>query len=222
MRLILASRSPRRIDILRAMGLDPVVVPADLEDDPDGRTSGSARLTVLRLAARKAEAVVGRLADEGAGGGGGGGSDVAAGVETLVLAADTVVVLDGTILHKPTDAAEAREMLGELSGRVHEVLTGVCVTRAGARESWLHAARTLVRFRELSDDTIARYVATGSPLDKAGAYGIQDDGAEFPLVEQIEGDYWNVVGLPTEVVREGLAHFGVACEPLRRPSPIAG
>ena len=94
------------------------------------------------------------------------------------------------------------------------MFTGVCASRIGSRETWLDAARTRVVFRELSPDLIERYAASGSPLDKAGAYGIQDHGAEFPLIDRIEGDYWNVVGLPFATAAEGLAHFGIASRPI--------
>jgi septum formation protein len=230
MRLILASRSPRRRAILAALGLRADIFPADIPEDPAGRTSGSPRLLVLQLAAKKAEAVMARLALEPQGhrcGGAVEGRDageVEADELRLVLAADTVVTLDGEILHTPSDADEARSMLRHLSGRAHDVLTGVCVSRVGERETWLHAERTTVRFAPLDDGLIERYVASGSPLDKAGAYGIQDNGAEFPLVEQIEGDYWNVVGLPVELLAAGLGHFGVDVDtrPLRGRTSLSG
>lgn len=220
MRLILASRSPRRRAILAALGIEADILPADIPEDPAGRTQGSPRLLVLQLAAKKAEAVIARLAFEPLGhacGPDGEECDEDPDDLRLVLAADTVVTLDGEILHTPGDADEARSMLRHLSGRAHEVLTGVCLSRVGERETWLHAERTTVQFAELDDDLIERYVASGSPLDKAGAYGIQDNGPEFPIVEQIEGDFWNVVGLPVEVIAQGLGHFQVSVDttPLR-------
>lgn len=142
---------------------------------------------VLRNASRKARAV----AEQHSG--------------AAILAADTIVVLDGTILEKPDDEKHAAEILRQLSGRFHEVITGVCVwhpTAGGFREV-ADATRTTVCFRNLSDRDIADYVATGEPMDKAGAYGIQGGASAF--VESVEGSYDNVVGLPVDTVRRLLA-----------------
>jgi septum formation protein len=223
MRLILASRSPRRLDILRRMGLDPRVDPARVDEEAIP-ASGHPRAYVLKLAALKAAEVAERLARERSAPEAGGSSTPNGSSLTLVLAADTTVALGGEFLNKPADADAARAMLRRLSGRAHEVLTGVCLSRMGSGEqtgpgeSWLDAARTTVIFRTLDDDLIERYVASGSPLDKAGAYGVQDHGAQFPLIERVEGDYWNVVGLPAETVLRGLAYFGAA-EGLTVPRP---
>ncbi len=133
-------------------------------------------------------------------------------VETLsrlVIAADTVVSVDGRVLGKPGDEAEAAEMLAALSGREHTVYTGVTVRRGG--ETVTEHEATAVRFRPLTGEEIADYVATGEPMDKAGAYGIQGYGCL--LVEGISGDYFNVVGLPVCRLGKILARFGV--EPLR-------
>jgi len=172
--LILASASPRRAELLRQIGIPfrQVVsgVDEDLHDpaDPDEH--------VRELSRRKAEDVAGRL---GSG---------------IVLGADTVVVLDEHILGKPADAREAGEMLAMLSGRTHKVYTGLALIDAARKTTVSHVEVTEVTFRELSDDEIADYVATGEPMDKAGAYGIQGKGSL--LVSGIKGCYFNVVGLP--------------------------
>ena len=186
--LVLASRSPRRRALLERLGLAFDVRPsASGEAWPAGKAPGEA---VALLALEKAEGVA-----EGA-------------PEALTLGADTVVVLDGDVLGKPEDAAEARRMLRRLSDATHTVYTGLALVHpATGRRVTAHEA-TDVRFAPLSDDEIARYVATGAPLDKAGAYGIQDDhGALF--VAAIAGDYYNVVGLPLHRLYRLLCdHFG--------------
>ena len=116
----------------------------------------------------------------------------------LVLGADTTVVVEGEILGKPADEEDARRMLRRLSGRRHEVLTGVALVRAETGRSTSGVARTRVRFAELSGEEVERYVETGEPLDKAGAYAVQ--GRAAPFIESIEGEYWNVVGLPVRLV----------------------
>lgn len=173
--LVLASASPRRRDLLAGLGLRFTVRPVDVDETP--RAGEEPRAYVLRLAEEKALERVG----EG----------------ELVLAADTTVVLDGEILGKPADEAEAREMLGRISGREHTVLTGVAL--AEAKESDGDGARavaeeTRVRMAPMSTDEIAWYAATGETLDKAGSYAVQGIGAMF--VEAVFGDYTNVVGLP--------------------------
>ena len=173
--VILASGSPRRRELLRAIGVEPVVQPADVDETP-GRGEAAAAL-VTRLAAAKAEAVP-------------------AGDDSLVIAADTVVVLEGDILGKPTDADDARAMLRRLSGRTHEVVTGVHVRRGDRRASAVEVSE--VRFRRLTSDEIDAYVATGEPLDKAGAYAIQGGAGAF--VEGLTGSRTNVIGLPTAAV----------------------
>ncbi len=169
--LVLASASPRRRDLLARLGLTFDVRPSDADETwPAGLEPGPA---AAEVALRKA-----RATPPG---------------DALVLAADTVVVLDGEVLGKPADPAEATRTLRRLSGRTHLVATGLAL-RLGDRETTAFET-TRVTFADLSADEVAAYVATGSPLDKAGSYGIQDDlGAVF--VERIEGDYFNVVGLP--------------------------
>ena len=184
-RFLLASQSPRRKELLARAGYAfEVIVSAVDETLPQGATPGEA---VELLARRKAKAV----------------SDQYPGA--VVLGCDTVVALEGLILGKPADESEAKAMLRRLSGSTHTVFSGVCVTD-GTRETVFHSA-TDVTFYPLSDDTIAAYVATGEPMDKAGAYGIQGIGCV--LVERISGDYSNVVGLPLSESVHVLASFGV-------------
>lgn len=191
MAVILASQSPRRRELLERMGFsDFLIRPARGEEifDPS--------LTPAQLV----EALSQQKAAEVAAG---------AGSEDLIIAADTVVSVDGRVLGKPRDVAEAAEMLAALSGREHTVYTGVTVRRGGKAVTEHEA--TAVRFRPLAGEEIAAYVATGEPMDKAGAYGIQGCGAL--LVEGISGDYFNVVGLPVCRLGRILAGFGV--NPLR-------
>ena len=178
--LILASQSPRRREILENAGIPFTVqvagVPEQLEA---GETP---RDYVVRLARAKASVVDG----------------------PLVLGADTVVAIDDHILEKPRDAADAKRMLKLLSGREHRVITGVCLRQFN--EYQLEACQTLVRFVELSSDEIDSYVASGEPLDKAGAYAIQGLASKF--IDRIEGDYFNVVGLPVHIVYRMLKASG--------------
>lgn len=186
--MILASRSPRRIALLAELGLKARSVPADVDESP---LPGEApEDLVARLARSKARAVLAR--DEAAPG-------------ELVVAADTVVWTEGGRLGKPADDADAARMLRRLSGRSHQVSTGVCLLAADeagapARERGF-VETTEVSFYPLSDEDVAAYVASGEPRDKAGAYGIQ--GLGRVLVRGIVGDYYNVVGLPVaRLVRE--------------------
>jgi septum formation protein len=172
-RVILASQSPRRRDLLTLVGIAHEVRPADVDESV--RPGEAPDAYVRRLAAEKARAV----------------ADVVGDPAAAVLAADTTVVVDGEILGKPGDAAEARAMVRRLSGRTHEVFTGMAVARGGRRADAVE--RVSVTFRALADGEVAAYVATGEPMDKAGAYGIQGYGAT--LVERIDGDYFAVMGL---------------------------
>lgn len=178
--VVLASGSPRRLDLLRAAGIDPRVRPADIDETPAPDEAPDDY--VARLARTKAEAID-RSAHE------------------IVIGADTVVVLGGEILGKPTDEAHARSMLRRLAGRTHEVLTGVYVVGPEGGEGAV--ITTTVAFRELDADEIAAYVATGEPADKAGAYALQSGAAGF--VDRIDGDRDNVVGLPVATVRAMIA-----------------
>ncbi len=181
-RLVLASASPRRRELLAQAGFSFEVRPAHVNEDVRGGEDPVAYVT--RLAREKAEAVFGALGD----------------ADALVLGADTTVTLDGAILGKPVDAEDAKRMLALLSGRTHRVITGVAVVGpgVGSVRTEVAAEITAVRFREISGEEIAAYVASGEPMDKAGAYGIQ--GLAGKWIPRIEGCYFNVVGLPLALV----------------------
>ncbi len=181
MEWILASASPRRKELLKALIEDFEVIPS--QADESGAV-GSPELLVQELAKRKALEIALRAECFG----------------KAVLGSDTVVALGDEVLGKPKDEEDARRMLTALSGRVHDVYTGVCMARTTKRgvEVLVDFSRTKVRFYTLSPTFIEGYIASGSPMDKAGAYGIQDGG----LVEEIEGSYSGVVGLPQELVSE--------------------
>ena len=180
-KFILASKSPRRAELLRAVGWPFEAVPADIDET---RQSHEAPVDyVKRLAIEKAEAVAAQLS------------------AGLILAADTTVVVDNHVLGQPEDDEDARRMLKLLNGRWHEVLTGVALLRAGEGEGAVSDYEcTRVKFSEMSDEEIGWYVATGEPGGKAGAYGIQ--GRAAILIEEIQGDYFNIVGLPLRLVYE--------------------
>lgn len=183
-RLVLASQSPRRADVLRQLGLDPEIRPAHIDESyAPGETPVE---HVERLAREKAEAVAAR------------------GPDALVIGGDTIVLDGDLVLGKPSSAEEAVEMLVGLGGRTHEVISGIAI--AGAHGVVSRVARTTVRFAEVSRDEAERYVATGEPLDKAGAYGIQGLGAG--LVSGIDGDYYTVVGFPVPAFVELLGEAG--------------
>ena len=176
--LVLASASPRRTEILRAVGWPFEAHPANIDESmAEGEPAAD---YVERVARAKAEAVA------------------ASRLFGLVLGADTVVVVDDHVLGKPAGRAEARQMLRLLSEREHEVLTGVALVRAETKRCVVAHERTRVRFAPMSDAEIDWYVGTGEPLDKAGAYAVQGHAALF--IETIEGNYWNVVGLPLRLV----------------------
>lgn len=186
-KIILASNSPRRKELLRQIGLTFTSDPADLDE---AILPGEApEVYAVRVALDKARVAAARAG------------------EALVIAADTIVVLDGIILGKPVDAADAERMLSLLSGRMHRVITGLAIIDAGTGRPATAAATTNVWFHPLSPRTISAYAATGEPLDKAGAYGIQEKGAL--LVEKIEGCYFNVVGLPVSLLSAMLKDFGI-------------
>lgn len=186
--LILASASPRRRELLTQVGFSFEVRPAHIPEDP--RDGEDPIAYVTRLAREKAEAVFSEITRNGSEKFGADGEPLA------VLGADTTVTLDNHILGKPEDAADAARMLRMLSGRSHHVITGVAVVTAGGVE--VAAEVTAVRFLTLTDEEIAAYVATGEPIDKAGAYGIQGMAARW--IPRVEGCYFNVVGLPLALV----------------------
>jgi nucleoside triphosphate pyrophosphatase len=179
-RIVLASRSARRVELLRLVGARFDLCAVDVDERP--LPGERAEAHVLRLAEEKARVGAARIAPPAARG------------ELLVLGADTIVTLDRDILGKPVGAEEARRMLRLLSGRVHEVWTGIAVVDPADGRSVSEAVRSIVKFSVLDPVDVEQYVATGEPLDKAGAYAVQGGGALF--VEAIEGSYSNVVGLP--------------------------
>lgn len=189
--LVLASQSPRRRDILEQLGLRFTVEPSGVPEDDPGALS-AAELAVA-LAVSKAEAVC-RARESDA-------------ERPFVLGADTIVVVDGRMLGKPSDDAEAITMLTALAGREHEVVTGVALRRAGERYADEQMTLTRVRFRGLDADAVRRYVASGEGRDKAGAYAAQGLGAG--LIAEIRGSYTNVVGLPAAETLGMLVRAGV-------------
>jgi len=177
-KLILASGSPRRSEILRSVGWEFTKHVADIDESE--RVGESPEEYVVRLAREKAEAVASQYPHE------------------IVLGADTTVVIGGQILAKPIDMDDARRMLGLLAGNWHDVLTGVAVVQNGETRSGMQ--RTRVRFATMSEAEINFLAEHGDPLDKAGAYAVQAQAALF--IEGLEGDYWNVTGLPVNLVYE--------------------
>jgi septum formation protein len=190
LRFYLASASPRRRDLLRQIGIVPVVVSVSVDERV--LSGESPPDLVRRLAEAKARHALGSLAVEAPG---------------VVLAADTAVVIDRTCLGKPSDARESVSMLRRLRGRSHEVLTGVFMLRTDDPRSLSEVHSTRVQFRHFDDATLDAYVAFGEGRDKAGAYGIQGRGAL--LAERIEGSWSNVVGLPLERIPEWTARLGI-------------
>ncbi len=184
-RVVLASASPRRRELLTLIGIAHEVMPADIDESllagetPPAHAERLARTKAHTIAAREPAAVV--------------------------IAADTIVVVDGDVLGKPRDAAGARAMLERLSGRTHVVLTAIAVARAARTESAVESVK--VTFRAVTDAEIDAYIATGEPMDKAGAYGIQGYGAT--IVERVDGDYFSVMGLGLRRLTELLARIGV-------------
>ncbi|HEX7239155.1 MAG TPA: nucleoside triphosphate pyrophosphatase [Longimicrobiaceae bacterium] len=182
--LVLASQSPRRAELIGRLGLAFETIPADIDESrlgdetPDEHAERLSREKALTISRARPEA--------------------------LVVGSDTIVVVDGEVLGKPRDAAEAVEMLMRLSGREHEVHTGVAVARGDRVESGLEKVK--VRFRPLDRATCEAYVATGEPMDKAGAYGIQGFGSA--IVEGIEGDFFAVMGLPVVRMLGLIERFG--------------
>jgi septum formation protein len=184
--LILASQSPRRIALLRQIGLAPLVIPSTIPEEFDLTTSPAEN--AKRLAYAKALDVGRRIE------------------KAIIVGADTIVVLDGEYLGKPSDRSDAIHMLERLSGKTHLVVTGVAILDSSSNRSVTNYEETSVTFRPIPHEEIESYVGQGSPMDKAGAYGIQDDyGAVF--VSRIEGCYYNVVGLPLSKFHMMLQEF---------------
>jgi septum formation protein len=184
-RVILASASPRRRELLSLVGIPHVVEPADI--DESYREGEEAPQHAERLAREKAATVAARHPD------------------AVVIAADTIVLIDGLVLGKPSDDADAERMLAMLGGQTHVVLTAVAVAYHGELRAGVESVR--VAFRRLTRERIRAYIATGEPMDKAGSYGIQGYGAT--LVERIDGDYFAVMGLALSRMVDLLAELGV-------------
>jgi septum formation protein len=182
-RVILASQSPRRRELLRLVGIEHEVRPADI--DERYLPGEQPRAHALRLARGKAE----KIRDE----------------DAVVIGSDTIVVVDGDVLGKPTDEADATRMLKRLSGRAHTVITAVAVAWNG--RVLADAEEVGVAFHALSDDEIRSYIATREPMDKAGAYGIQGYGAT--IVSRVDGDYFAVMGLPLQLLVRLLRELGL-------------
>ena len=195
--LVLASASPRRLELLRSIGIDVRVVPSRY-DEPQRDDLPPRELAVLH-AQEKAREVAARIPD------------------ALIVAADTVVDLDGITLGKPRDAADARRMLRALSGRAHDVHTAFTLVDPTTRASCHEVETTRVWFYDLDDEQIAAYVASGDPADKAGAYGIQGSGAT--LVRRVEGDFYTVMGFPLGRFARALARLGLSANGAKEMSP---
>ncbi len=186
-KIILASRSPRRKDLLEQLGITFDCYPADIDEQfYSGETVVEA---ARRIAWNKAEEVGKKEKN------------------ALIIAADTVVVCNGQVLGKPDNLRDAFNKLSQLRGRVHEVITAVCVMDADSGQGEVQAEITRVYFRDITDEEIRAYIMTGEPMDKAGAYGIQGLGAVF--IDRIEGCYFNVVGLPLKNLYSMLKRQGV-------------
>ena len=184
-KLILASISPRRENLLRMIGFDFEIVDSQVDEQSEVYTIPEVH--VLELAQRKVLKVAEKI-NSG-----------------LIIGADTIVVLNNQILGKPKDAKQAKEILKQLSDRTHTVYTGFAIVEKPSGEMLSEYVKTLVSFRELADEEIDRYIQSGSPFDKAGAYGIQDQGALF--VEKIDGCFYNVMGLPVTKLYQALGKF---------------
>jgi septum formation protein len=189
--LILASSSPRRQELIRSLGLPVRIIPSDADENVGGHLRPWE--IVETLAARKAAAVADSLPAEERKG--------------VVVGSDTIVVLDGRVLGKPKDEAEAGGMLAMLQGRDHEVYSGVALIDAASGRTLTSHRMTRVWMKRLDAERIRRYIETGEPMDKAGSYAIQGIGAT--IVERIEGDYFNVVGFPLSLVADMLEQFGI-------------
>ena len=181
-KVVLASASPRRLAILRQVGIEPEVCAVDIEEIKELSGNMDEEALTVRNATMKAQAAAEKYDD------------------ALVIAADTIVVLEGQIFGKPADEAEAKGMLSLLSGRVHQVYTGICLIDTRSGRSISGADICQVTFSRLSNQIIDEYVADGEPMDKAGAYAIQGKGAL--LVDKIDGDYYTVMGLSLTLLRQ--------------------
>jgi septum formation protein len=187
--IILASNSPRRRELLKSLGVDFKIFPIEVEEI-EGKKGISPVELVKKNALMKAQNAAELCQNE----------------YNLIISADTIVVLDGEIIGKPKDEKDAIRILKKLRGKYHYVFTGIAVWATPENVHYVSSVRSKVKMRDYSDKEIERYVATGEPIDKAGAYGIQGKGAL--LIEKIEGDYYNIVGLPLVRLNYLLNKFG--------------
>lgn len=185
--IILASASPRRFELMQQIGINPEIMTSEVNEEWNGKLSGSE--LAQQLALRKVQACANKV------------------LEGIIISADTVVVLEGLIYGKPKDFNQAMEMLCSLRGKRHSVITGVAVLELPEGKVFVDYEETHVVFKALTDDEIRSYVHWGESWDKAGGYGIQGKGAL--LVERIEGDYYNVVGLPLQKLNKILSNFHI-------------
>jgi len=184
-RLILASTSPRRIVLLKSLGYLFDIIPHDIEECIQGNVLPAE--LVQNLAFLKASDVARRVCD------------------AVIVSADTIIVHEKSILGKPKDVSDAKRILSILSNSEHDVISGVCVMASPSRKKMLRIERTHIKMKYIKDEEIDRYILTGEPMDKAGAYAIQGEGRKF--IEKIDGSYSNAVGLPLELLQEMLNHF---------------
>ncbi|WP_054028145.1 Maf family protein [Bacillus sp. FJAT-28004] len=194
--LVLASSSPRRKELVASLDLSLPVYILSTDTDETIEAGWSPSQVVEQLSLRKAKAAIPLLQQK---------QEV---LTSLIIGADTIVVLDGDVLGKPVDDEEAKAMLRRLQGRAHEVYSGVACVQSSTGEALVAHRKTKVIMKPLSENQIARYVATGEPRDKAGSYGIQGLGAT--IVERIDGCYFNVVGLPLSLLSDMLATYDIA------------
>lgn len=184
-RLILASTSPRRIVLLKSLGYLFDIIPHGIEECIQGNVLPAE--LVQNLAFLKASDVARRVCD------------------AVIVSADTIIVHEKSILGKPKDVSDAKRILSILSNSEHDVISGVCVMASPSRKKMLRIERTHIKMKCIKDEEIDRYILTGEPMDKAGAYAIQGEGGKF--IEKIDGSYSNAVGLPLELLQEMLNHF---------------
>ena len=184
-RLILASNSPRRIVLLKSLGYHFDIVPPCIVECIHDNVLPTE--LVQNLAFLKASDVAGRVCN------------------AVIVSADTIIVHEKCILGKPKDASDAKRILSILSNSEHDVISGVCVMELPSRKKMLRIEQTHIKMRTIKDEEIDRYILTGEPMDKAGAYAIQGEGRKF--IEKIDGSFSNVVGLPLELLQEMLNHF---------------
>lgn len=195
-KIILASQSPRRRSLISKLCVDYNIVSPSYEEKLD--TDDYTDEKIYSLSLKKALSVLDYPEKSG--------TDKKSLSESLVVSADTVVVLENKILGKPKDEAQASRMLHDLSGKTHFVVTSVTVVDAETRRVFNETVKTYVTFQDLSDELIENYVRTNKPLDKAGAYGIQEMGSDF--IKEVDGDLENVIGLPTKVLEKLLLQAG--------------